>query len=360
MNDWVSAVTGANGLLGSHIVERLCARGEHVRAVVRPGADTTFLKQLGVDIAIAALDDAAALRRAVDGAAVVYHAGARVSDWGPWADFAADNVEGTRRVLEASRAAGAARVLYVSSISVYGRSLPPGLVTEDAPLARADELRRWDYYGRSKVLAEAVARAFGSLVTVVRPTWCYGPRDRGGIPRVIDNLRRGRASVIGPGDNVLNLLHARDAAEGAVLAAGHPAAAGRSYNLGGAGDVTQRQFFDAITDGLGLPPLRKHVSPALATRGALLVELIGRLIRKRTPPRYTRRALDRIARTMSFSTERARLELGWTPRVAFAEGMLETIAWYLQSERRGANPPAPRTPAGATPFTSGGSTRGPG
>jgi nucleoside-diphosphate-sugar epimerase len=325
--DKLNVVTGASGLLGSHIVAELVARGEAVRAVARPASNAAFLKQLGVDIVHAELGDVAALRRAVAGAAIVYHCAARVSDWGPWTGFDADIVQGTRHALGACQAEGVGRILYISSISVYGPNLP-GVITEESPLAPVASLSRWDYYGRAKILAEAAARAHGNRATVIRPTWCYGPRDHAGIPRFIKNLRLGRASIIGPGDHPLNIMHVRDAASGAILAANHPQAAGQSYNLSGPGDVTQVQLINALTDGVGLPRLEKHVSVGLAMRGALLVEIIGRLICMRQPPRYTRRAVERIARTTQFSTDKARRELGWSPRVRFADGIQETLAWY--------------------------------
>ena len=98
MADKLSVVTGASGFLGSHIVEQLVAHGERVRAVVRlsrapfSGA-AAFLKRLGVEIANAELADRPALRKAVAGAAIVYHCAARVTDWGPWRAFKADTIE---------------------------------------------------------------------------------------------------------------------------------------------------------------------------------------------------------------------------------------------------------------------------
>src|SRR3954469_14021987 len=77
-------VTGATGLLGSHIVERLVARGDRVRALVRPGSDVSFLQTLGVELAYGDLTDAGSCARAVRGVEVVYHSAAKVGDWGKW------------------------------------------------------------------------------------------------------------------------------------------------------------------------------------------------------------------------------------------------------------------------------------
>src|SRR5262245_55983340 len=80
----LNVLTGGTGLLGSHIAEQLAARGEHLRAIVRPTSDTTFLKSLGAELVEASLADADSLRRAVAGADVLYHCAAHVGDWGAW------------------------------------------------------------------------------------------------------------------------------------------------------------------------------------------------------------------------------------------------------------------------------------
>ena len=333
MGTGINVVTGATGLLGRHLVSHLLERGERVRAVVRPGRNNRSLHERGVETVDADLADAAALKRAVTGAGIVYHTAAKVGDWGPWPEFQTCTVEGTRNVLTACQESGVGRVLYVSSISVYGRHDGADLLTEDSPLAPVESQQKWDYYGRSKILAEAIAREFGPMVTIVRPSWCYGPGDRTGLPRLVHNLRKGRAKLVGDGSNVLNLVHAADVAAGCALAANHPAAAGRSYNLTSAGEVTQKQLMDLLCDELQVPRLTKRVSYRLAMRGALFVEIIGRLIQKKDPPRYTRRVIYVMGRTTRYSTERAKAELGWRPRRGIEEGIREALEWFLKGKR---------------------------
>jgi uncharacterized protein YbjT (DUF2867 family) len=83
----VYAVTGATGLLGSHIVEQLRGRGDRVRALVRPGSDAGFLAEQGVELVEGDLADRDSLRRLVAGADAVFHCAAKVGDWGPWLAF---------------------------------------------------------------------------------------------------------------------------------------------------------------------------------------------------------------------------------------------------------------------------------
>ena len=131
----MNLVTGATGLLGSHIVEKLRKEGQDVRALVRPQSDTSFIDSLGVEKAIGDITDPDSLKRAMVGVKTVYHAAAKVGDWGPWREFVAISIDGTRNVIEAAARAGVERFLHVSSISAYGHPDGEGLVLDEtAPL----------------------------------------------------------------------------------------------------------------------------------------------------------------------------------------------------------------------------------
>jgi nucleoside-diphosphate-sugar epimerase len=334
--DKLNVITGATGLLGSHIAEALVGRGERVRALVRPTSDVSFLCGLGAELAVGDLHDTESLRRAVDGADVVYHCAARVGDWGPWSLYRREVIDATGRVLGACRAAGVGRVLYVSSVTVYGHPRDgDGAITEDAPLAQRPYWF-WDYYCRSKIAAEALARAAGPGVTVVRPSWIYGPRDRNSLPRLMTAFRAGRVRLIGTGDNLLNIVFAADVAEGAVLAANHPEAGGRAYNLCSEGELTQRQFLDALTEALGRPPVRRRLPFWLAHAGGFLSEVVGRAVFLKRPPHITRYAVGLVGRPTRFSIARAREQLGWRPRVAARDGLRQALDWWQHRAARAA------------------------
>ncbi len=319
-------ITGATGMLGGHVAEALRRRGERVRAVVRPSSDASWLEGLGVEVVRADLDDAASLPAAVGGADVVYHCAAKVGDWGPWRLFQKAVVETTGNLLVACQAAGVRRFLHVSSINVYGRVTPPPghAITEEEPLGRS--LWWWDHYCRAKIEAEGLVRAYPLPWTVVRPSWIYGPRDRNSIPRVLRAAEAGTIKVVGDGTNKLNIVYAEDVAEGAILAAAAEQAVGREYNLSSSGEVTQRQFLDALMDALKLPRIRKSVPFGLAFAGGFLMEMLGRAMGWKEPPQLTRYAVALIGRPTSYSTERAARELGWSPRVHPLEGLRRVLA----------------------------------
>jgi nucleoside-diphosphate-sugar epimerase len=328
----MNLLTGATGLLGSHIAEALTARGQPTRALVRPGSDVAFLRQLGVELVEGDLLEPAPLPKAVAGTDIVYHCAARVGNWGTRKEFRTEIVDTTRNLLEACAGAGTGRLLYVSSLSVYGHPREPtnGLMTEDEPFCQ--RLGILDHYCRAKAEAEALVREYGRDFTIVRPSWIYGPRDRNGFPRLVHALRDRWVSIVGSGDNPLNIVYVTDVADGAIRAANCPEARGRVYHLSSEGQITQRQFFEILTDGLGLPRIHKHVSVRLAWLAGLLGELIARGLRWRRSPHVTCYGMSLLTRSTKFSIARAKAELDWQPQVPPQEGLRRTLDWFLAKQ----------------------------
>jgi len=321
-------VTGATGLLGSHIAEALRARGQRVRALVRPAGDASFLRELGVEVIPGDLLNLTLIYQAMAGADVVYHCAARIGNWGSWREFRRDVVETTRNVVEACSRARVGRLVHVSSVAVYGHPrLSSGrVVTEDEPFGQ--RLGFLDYYARAKIQAERLAWDYRGAVTVVRPSWIYGPRDRNSLPRLVQALRDGWVSLIGAGNNLLNIVYAADVAEGAIRAADSPA--GQAFHFCTEGEITQRQFFDTLCDGLGLPRVTKSVSARLASWGGLVGELVARGLGWRRSPHVTQYGTGLLTRPTTYSSSKAQQELGWKPVVTAAEGLHRTLEWFVQ------------------------------
>jgi nucleoside-diphosphate-sugar epimerase len=337
----MNLVTGATGLLGSHIVEQLRRRNRPVRALVRRGSDTTWVEKQGAELAFGDITDLPSLQRACDGVEVVYHSAARVGDWGRWRDFVRTSIDGTRNVLEASAQAKVRRFIHVSSISVYGHIDGEGMVfDETTPLGQ--KLHRWSYYSRAKIAAEELAWRYhsehGLAVTVIRPSWLYGERDRATLGRLIDAMRASKGMLIGPGDNRLNVVYAGNVAEAAIAAADRDVAIGQAYNCSSDGVLTLSQYFNMVAEACGAPPVTRHVPYRLAWWAAFALECMGRLLRRSNPPLITRYAVWLMGRRCFFSPEKARRELDWQPTVPYEQGIPQTVRWYLehQTAREGA------------------------
>ncbi|MGQ9650840.1 MAG: NAD-dependent epimerase/dehydratase family protein [Phycisphaerae bacterium] len=329
----MNLVTGATGLLGSHIVEQLRLRNRPVRALVRRGGNVEWLKTQGVELADGDLTDKAALVRACQGVKVVYHAAARVGDWGPWEDFVNITINGTRNLAEAASAAGCERFLHISSISAYGHPDGEGVVLDEtAPLGM--NLHKWSYYSRAKVEAERILwgmhKARKIRLTVIRPSWLYGPRDRVTIFRLARMLRQGKARILGDGENRLNVVYAGNVAECAILACDNEAAVGQAYNACNDGEMRQKQWMNMLAAALGAPPVTRHVPYSIAYNVAFFLECFGHLFRTKKPPMITRYAVWLMGRRVYFSAEKARRQLGWKSTVSYEEGVKKTVAWLRE------------------------------
>jgi nucleoside-diphosphate-sugar epimerase len=318
-------VTGATGLLGSHLVDLLLER-ERPRVLVRPGDSSNGLAEAGADVRWADVRDRDALESAVKGVERVLHCAARTGPWGPEAEYEDVNVRGLETLAEVVLAAGVRRLVHVSSIVVHGNDVG-GEADETVPL-RVEP----NPYSRSKVAGERMLSRMiehrGAPVTIVRPGWIYGPRDRASFGRFATMIRSGRMVMIGSGRNHVPLIYVRDAAEGVLLASEVHGAAGRSYLLVNDEPVTQRDYLSAIADELGVPPPNRRVPYRLGLMVGTIVETSARLGRRQEAPPLTRYGIQLLGGENRFVIRRARQELGFSPRVSLAEGVKQSVEWY--------------------------------
>jgi 2-alkyl-3-oxoalkanoate reductase len=334
----MNLVTGATGLLGSHIVEQLRKRNLPVRVLVRRGSDCAWLKTQNVEFAEGDITEPASLKAACAGVDAVYHSAAKVGDWGPWEDFQRITIDGTRNILEAAIAAKVRRFVHISSISAYGYHTRDCTVDETFDLGY--KLYRWAYYSRSKVAAEQLVweahRAKRIEVTVIRPAWIYGERDRTTIARLYNMIKNGQAKILGPGDNRLNVVYAGNIAEAAIAAASRPDCNGEAFNCSNDGEITQQQYFDLLARTIGAPPVKRHAPYRAAYFVGFLLECLGHALQRKKPPFVTRYAVWLMGRRSYFSADKARRVLGWKPTVTYDVGVPMTVQWFLSNCQRAA------------------------
>jgi len=167
-------------------------------------------------------------------------------------------------------------------------------------------------------------------VTVIRPSWLYGERDRASMPRMIKAIRNGKAKIIGDGTNRLNLTYAGNEADGCILAASSPKAVGEAYNLCNDGEITLQEYFDRVAAQIGCKNVRKHVPYAVAKKAGFIMELVGHMVGRKSPPLVTRYSVWLMGRRVFFSSEKIRRELGWQPAVGYSEGIARSVEWALK------------------------------
>jgi 2-alkyl-3-oxoalkanoate reductase len=319
-------VTGAAGLLGSHVAELALEHGEAVRVLVRPGEDVAWLAEAGAEVYRGDMTDRTSLQEAVRDVDRVLHCAARMGPWGSGVEHELVSVRGPEILAEVAMAAGVQRFVHVSSIDVHGLAVGDG-VDETASYGTEQ-----DFYCRSKIAGECVLQQLikskRAPVTIVRPGLIYGPRDTNSFARFARLVEQGKMVIIGSGNNHLPLVYVKDVAWGILLASEAEQAVGRAYLLVNDERVTQRDYFTTIARELGVPPPHLHIPYRLANALGAVSEAVGHLTRMKQPPPLMRFGLKQMAGENCFVISRARSELGFSPKVNLVDGVRQSIAWY--------------------------------
>jgi len=318
-------VTGATGFTGGHLARSLVRRGYHVRGLARHAAQAHDLEASGIEPAIGALEDRAALGRSLKDVDIVYHIAAVYRQAGISAKtYHAVNATAVGELIDAAASAGARRVVHCSTVGVHGDiEHPPA--NEHAPL------RPGDIYQATKVEGERIARdaaaRTGVPVTIARPSGIYGPGDRR-LLKLFRGVARRRFVVLGSGNIFYHLTYIDDLVEGFRLCGETPAAANRTYILAGGEVTTLNELMRLIAAEAGVAPpvLKLPVWPFWVAGAACEAICVPLGIE---PPIYRRR-VDFFTKSRAFDISRARAEIGYAPQVDLRTGIRKTLAWYKE------------------------------
>lgn len=351
------AVTGASGFLGQRLVAILLQRGFSVRAIYRRAVPPKGLAELAITAQEApARPDRPGLelRRAdlvtpepglFEDCDAIVHAAALASDWGRWEDFRRANVDATAAVIEGARLAGTSHLVFISSLSVMGFGRHH-MSTEEGPYYPLK-----DFYPRSKLEAERLVQAAagpGFGATILRLGYVFGPGDRTSTWRMFEAARRGSFGWIGSGRNRTSMVHVDDACDAVIASLQNPGAGveepGRAAVFSIAGDetITWREFSSLVCElavpGAGVRP--RHLPVPVAWCAAVALGAFARFVaqvagRKLSfEPPLTPYRIRRSTVEYTFSNEKARLLLGFSPKVGICEGFVRARDAWL--EERGA------------------------
>lgn len=310
-------VTGADGFIGSHLVERLVAEGARVRAfcMYNPQGSLGWLDRApadvrsALDVRLGDIRDAGFVAEACRGVEIVLHLAALIAI--PYSyvapeSFVSTNVTGTLNVLEAVRRHGVARLIHTSTSEVYG-------TPDRLPIREDHPLRAQSPYAATKVAADQLAlsyhRSFGVPVTVLRPFNTYGPRQsaRAVLPAILTQLIAGRTEVeLGRTDTRRDLTFVADTVDGFIRASVRPDLDGETIQLGTGRAVSIQEIFD------------------------LAVQATGTAATIKVDPRRLRPDSSEVL-VLQSSPDRARELLGWEPNVSLEEGIARTIEWLREN-----------------------------
>jgi dihydroflavonol-4-reductase len=317
-------VTGATGFIGGHAARKLRERGDDVVALVRSPEKATELRSLGCELVEGDLSSEDAIRRGAEGADSVFHIGAiykvgikKSEREGLWDA----NVRGTERVLDAAHDSGANRIVYVSTVNVFGNT--KGEVVDEG--YRRDESEGFlSTYDETKYKAHLVAEdriAKGYPVVIVQPGGVYGPNDHSEVGNMIDQAARGKLPAKMFPETGFMMVHVEDVADG-ILLAHDKGQIGDSYVLAGE-KVRMGEIVDRAAETGGRKPPRFTMPGVLIKMSAPLGPVVGPAMG--FPPNLGELVSASAGVTYWARDDKARRELGFEPR-DLDTGLRETVA----------------------------------
>jgi NDP-hexose 4,6-dehydratase len=312
----IAAVSGAEGFIGSHLVEGLVRRGHRVRAMVlyNMWSSRAWLDTLDagiadqVEVVFGDVRDPASVRDLVEGAQVVYHLAAIGSvpySYSAPRSFVDINTIGTLHVLEAVRACRTPRLVHTSTSETYGTA-------RSVPISESHPLQAQSPYAASKIAADKLVESyhlsFGLPAVTLRPFNTFGPRQstRAVIPQVITQLASGsRQLKLGALDPTRDFSYVTDTVQAFIDVAEAPASAvlGEVFNCGPGDDIAIGKLAEEIA--------------RLMEVDADVVEDAQRL-----------RPKDSEVMRLVCDASKLRERTGWRPRLTRDEGLRQTISWF--------------------------------
>jgi 2-alkyl-3-oxoalkanoate reductase len=316
-------VTGASGLLGGAVARELASRGHDVRALQRRPA-----RLPGIADVPGSVTDTDAVRRAVAGVDAVVHLAAKVSLAGDRGEFAAVNVEGTRRLIAEAAHAGVRRFVHISSPSVAHAG--SSIAGDDARPADPEHAR--GDYARTKAAAERLALAAdspGFAVVAVRPHLVWGPGDTQLVARIAQRAAAGRLPLLGSGAALIDTTYLDNAAT-AIAAALDRAedVHGQAYVVTNGEPRPVAEMLAGICRAAGVRPPTRHVPAGIARAAGGAVEVLWRVRPGADEPPMTRFLAEQLSTSHWFDQRRTRTDLHWAPSVSLDEGLQRLAASY--------------------------------
>ena len=323
-------VTGASGFIGSNLVRELLARGQQVKALVRPNSDLRALAGLEFERVTGDVTDRELLKREIKDCEWCFHVAASYHLWlRNYKPMYAANVEGTRNVIEAAGKALCHRIVYTSTVGCVGLpKISQGVLTPADEFSTVSAAQLTNHYKRSKWMAEEIAADFarkGFPVVIVNPTAPVGPRDVKPTPTgqvIVDFLNRRLPAYL---DTGLNWVHVRDVAIGHILAA-EKGLVGQRFILGNKdGNWTMEQTLAALEEITGIPAPKMKIPHWVATVAAHVNEGISFFTKK--PPKAPLAGVRMAKEKMWFNPAKAIRELG-LPQTPPKQAFADAVQWF--------------------------------
>jgi nucleoside-diphosphate-sugar epimerase len=320
-----AVVTGANGFVGSHLVDLLLENNYIVRCITRKSSNLKWLKGKNVEIYDSGLMDKEGLRKAFKDAEYIYHVAGVIKSKKPEGYFKG-NVDTTRVMLETAVEFKNTikKFLIVSSQTAAGPSLNGKVITEEEPCNPITT------YGRSKLAEEELAKSFMSQVpiTICRAPAVFGERDTE-IFIFFQTFSKGLMTTIGFDKKVVSLIHVKDLVRGFMLAAESDKSAGQTYFISSEKYYTWDEIGDITSRVLGKKPLKVKV-PHFAVYTIAAIAQFASMFSSKPATLNIEKARDLTRHAWICDTGKAIRDLNYHQCIPIDEGIKRTCDWYKQ------------------------------
>ena len=316
-------VTGGTGFIGGEVVRQLRRRGEEVVCLVRSPGKAGKLKGLGCALASGDLGDEGAIRAAMQGCDAVIHAAAMYEVGIPAKQRPAmwdANVEGTRRVMEAARAENVPRIVYVSTVGIFGNTHK--MVVDES--YKNPETDYTSYYEETKLEAHKVVQGMineGLPAIIVQPGGVYGPGDTSQVADLLEQFFAGKLPLLPFPELGICMTHVEDIAGGILLAL-DKGKLGETYVISGPA-TTMREAIETVARVSGRKAPKRNLPTGLMKAMVPIGPLVGKVMGQ--PPNLRELISSADGVTFWASYEKAGRELGYSPR-GMEEGLRQTLA----------------------------------
>lgn len=315
------AVTGATGMLGSHLVPALRQAGHQVVALGRNPIIGARLSDAGATFVACDILDYAALAAAVEGCDGIVHGAALSSPWGDAAQFMRVNADGTANVLAAVAQAAIPRLIHISSTSVMFAYRDQLGIREDQPLPPPVNA-----YAASKQRAEQLVHQRADAI-ILRPRAIFGPGDTSLLPRLIRAAQRGPLPLIRGGQALVDLTPVQSLCDVIIKCLARPhRQQGLTLNVSNGEPIQVRDLIETVLGGIGCRVRWRAMPAGLVLHGASLLEAIHALWPGRPEPIATRYTIGLIAYSQTLDISRLKSTLDWQPPITLAAALAATIS----------------------------------
>ncbi len=332
-------ITGANGFIGSHVVEYFVSQGVRVGCLVRKTSNTQNIRDVDVDLEYGDIENYSGLVRIVSKYDRVVHIAGLATDWGKYKRFYEANVIGTLNVLKACKQNNKNDIIITQSISVYGEEDCKLVKDENSPLNSHYEYfldkifpsamnHYRDSRANSKIEAIKYAQDNNLNITIIEPAWVYGEREfHSGFYEYMKTVKTGVPFLPGSKTNKFHVIYAKDLARAYYMAYTKKLEGINSFIIGNDKVETMDHLYIMICKELGVvKPI--NIPKLVIYPVGLVLEMVYTILNIKKPPILTRARVNMLYDNIEYSTNKSKEILGFTAEYSLEESIKRTVEWY--------------------------------